>query len=77
MTDMEKVEFVMERLEVDAHWLFKRAFEFSEIREEEWFLSWKVKEFQEKDVIPECVINLVEVMLADNKCLFFRREREE
>lgn len=74
MTDMEKVEFVMERLEVDAFWLFQRAFDFAEIREECWFLSWKVRDFREKNVIPECVITLVDAMLEDNKCLFFRKE---
>lgn len=66
----------MLRLEVEAVWLFRRAYHYAQIYEESWWISWKVKRFLDFDEVPPEVERLCDVMIEDNRCLFFRREAD-
>lgn len=72
LPDDQVVEYVMERLEVDALWVFSKAFQWHEIREEKWWISWKIKEFREFGVVHPAVLDFCNLLIDCNQALFFK-----
>lgn len=70
LNDVEKVEQIVSKLRIDLHWLFRQAYFYTEEPEEEWFISWKVRQFIEHGEIPVPVIHLVDRIYADHPEFF-------
>lgn len=75
MTDTELVQHVLKKTEANPLWFFRQAYLYMETPEEGWFLNWKVRDFQEKGIVPDPVVQLAKRIMEDFNCLFsFRKE---